>query len=213
MGSRIPYIGSRTIDKVSSNPLGVLSIVSQTMSLLIPASLMRHGSKMKSPSACLYALGSEAREDMACPLSMDEAHELEKMTRGQNAPLWPEERRERITASWLGDVVLRKAAATEKFLSSLVKLGNHSTRYINKGDDNEVNAASKYKELRGVEVHPVGLCVNPGTLFLGASPNSFVWDKRNEFGLVEVKYPASNGGGANCAASHPAMCLSLGKGS
>lgn len=78
---------------------------------------------------------------------------------------------------------------------------------MNMGHDNEVNATPKYKELRGAEVHPVGLCVNPSAPFLGASPDRLVWDKRNEFGLVEVKYPASNGAGANCAASHPAMCL------
>lgn len=101
----------------------------------------------------------------------------------------------------VGDVVLRKTAATEKLVSSFVKQGNHSTRYMNISHDNKVNAASKYKELRGAEVNPVGVCVNPGAAFLGASPDRLVWDKRNEFGLVEVKY----------SASHPAICLCLGK--
>lgn len=82
-----------------------------------------------------------------------------------------------------------------------MKQGNHSTRYMNMGHDNEVNAAPKYKELQGAEVHPAGLCVNPGALFLSASPDRLVWDKINEFGLVEVKY----------SASHPAICLCLGK--
>lgn len=136
----------------------------------------------------LHVLGGEEREGMACSVSMEEARELEKMTRGQNTPLWQEERRKRITASRFGDVVLRKAAVNEKFIASFVKQGNHTTRYMNMGHDNEANAIAKYKALRGVEVHPVGLCVNPGAPFLGASPDGLVWDKsNNEFGLVEVK--------------------------
>ncbi|XP_077548147.1 uncharacterized protein LOC144160941 [Haemaphysalis longicornis] len=136
----------------------------------------------------LYVLGGEIREDMACSLSMEEAHELEKMTRGQNTPLWLEERKKRITASRFGDVVLRKAAVSEKFIASFLKQGNCTTHYMKVGHDNEENAISKYKELRGVEVHPVGLCVNPGAPFLGASPDGLVWDKtNNDFGLVEVK--------------------------
>lgn len=84
----------------------------------------------------LYVLGGKVREDMACSLSMEEAHELEKMTRGQNTPLWLEERQKRITASRFGDVDLRKAAVNEKFIASFMKQGTHSTHYMKIGDDN-----------------------------------------------------------------------------
>lgn len=137
----------------------------------------------------LYALGGEVREGMACSLSLEEAHELEKMTRGQDTPLWHEERKKRLTASRFGEIVLRKSAVNEKFIASfLTKASNRTTRYMRSGQENEANGIAKYKEHHGVEVYKVGLCVNPGAPFLGASPDGLVWDKRNDdYGLVEVK--------------------------
>lgn len=89
IGSHLPYIGSQTIDKVSSNPLRGLSIVAQTISLLIGTCQPNETWIDEGPiSLPLYALGGEARKDMAYSLAMEEVHELE-------------EQRKRITASWL----------------------------------------------------------------------------------------------------------------
>lgn len=133
----------------------------------------------------------QTQEDMsACALSLEEAHALEEMTRGQSSvPLWHEERKKRITASRFRDVVTRKAPVTEKFVASI--RGSRSapaTKFMKAGLENEASAINKYKDLQNVEVFPIGLCVNPSVPFLGASPDGLVLDKTTgEHGLVEIK--------------------------
>ncbi|KAL1482013.1 hypothetical protein MTO96_034071 [Rhipicephalus appendiculatus] len=56
------------------------------------------------------------------------------------------------------------------------------------GMENESSVIKRYKQLRNVDVHAVGLCVNPGAPFLGASPDGLVWYRGiSDYGLLEVK--------------------------
>lgn len=143
---------------------------------------------LRLPLAVLWGSPTDSTTD--CCLTLDEAHELELKTRDQaDVQLWYEERAKRITASRFGDIVNRKAPVTEKFCVSLFSSRHTaSTKHMRMGKDNEASALARYKKAKGVNVYPVGLCVNPGIPTLGASPDGLVWDPDvGEFGLVEVK--------------------------
>ncbi|XP_064457136.1 uncharacterized protein LOC135367975 [Ornithodoros turicata] len=122
-------------------------------------------------------------------LSLKEAQELEKLTRGQGSnELWIKERSTRVTASHFGDVVRRKAPINQKMIDRIFCKKSHSTKYMRIGQENENPALQRYKQARSVDVFPVGLCVNPGIPDLGASPDGLVYERdTGDYGLVEVK--------------------------
>lgn len=134
----------------------------------------------------------ESFEYVSCAarhITLLEAHELEKKTRGQSSMgLWHAERENKVTASKFGSVIKRKAPVTSKFLKDIFGSKSGCTRQMREGLENEDAALSRYMRKANVEVRRVGLCVNPGIPLLGASPDGVVWEHATkQYGLVEVK--------------------------
>ncbi|XP_074645883.1 uncharacterized protein LOC141902143 [Tubulanus polymorphus] len=124
---------------------------------------------------------------------------LEHETRMQrDSSLWFNERQYRLTASNFGLVLNRKAAPTEKFLSSLItKKDLSSIAAIQYGIDNEPFALSKYRNYmansgKHVDVLPCGLAMNRSFSWLGATPDGkIIVADTQSYGLLEIKCPYS----------------------
>lgn len=128
--------------------------------------------------------------------TLPDCRALEKATREQSkCELWLTSREPLLTASQFGNVVNRKSNFKDDQIVAFFTAGRGSfaTAAMKFGMDHENQACKKYEDL-----HPncilflVGLVVNPGLPFMGASPDRVVYDSElMEFGLVEVKVAAS----------------------
>jgi len=101
-----------------------------------------------------------------------EAVDIECKTREQsNCPLWFQERKCRVTASQMSQIVNRRAPATAKFTDSIFKATAFHTATTSYGLANETVAKQKYLAANPFHhLHTIGLVINPQFPFLAATP-------------------------------------------
>ena len=126
-------------------------------------------------------------------LTLHEVKKFEEQTRLQSqTPLWYKIRKNRITASKIGEIFKRR-----KDESSLVQR-LQSTRHVmttamKQGLASEPVAATCYAEVHQnkVNLYPCGVVVNPWAPWLAASPDRKVYfpERFPAFGLLEIKCP------------------------
>lgn len=97
--------------------------------------------------------------------SLRDAEKIEKGTVDQaNCELWFKERRDRLTASQLGEICKRKKNVNEIFLRNIFPSSNNtfSTSATSYGKGNENSAKRKYLEsFQERHIHDCGLVINP----------------------------------------------------
>ncbi|KAJ8309693.1 hypothetical protein KUTeg_011558 [Tegillarca granosa] len=118
--------------------------------------------------------------------------EIEQTTRGQhNNTDWYRYRGERITASQMHQVVLRKKKPTDALLKSLFSTSTFTCAATEYCITREKSAKAQYtieKSTNNIHLHDCGLVINNEFPFLAATPDAKVCDK-NECGLLEIKCP------------------------
>ena len=92
-----------------------------------------------------------------------------------------------------GQVIKRKAAVTEKFLTELFQGKTIQTPAMKYGLTSEIRAAKEYIDCgQNKTMYKSGLVVNPAFCWLGASPDGIIYDPsmgENPFGIFEAKCP------------------------
>ena len=134
-------------------------------------------------------------------LNENDATSLKKDTVSQRSSnRWWKERRPRITASQLGDILVRKSV-TKPFLERLVNdcnpnSTNNLPEPLKHGIEHESAALQQYTNYMKHNGHPVktftsGFIVNPSYPFLGCSPDGKVIDETEDspYGILEIKCP------------------------
>ena len=109
---------------------------------------------------------------------------------------WHEERKRRITASRVGEIVRRKVSIKveplgRRYLYPTFK-GSKATRHGNKNEDlaiGEYVARHNNSSSVAIEVVKTGLHIYPSKSWLAASPDGFVLQDKQVVGVVEVKNP------------------------
>ncbi|XP_031348053.1 uncharacterized protein LOC116174268 [Photinus pyralis] len=130
-----------------------------------------------------------------CQINLSQAQDLFKNTTTQSvSERWKKERSKRITASNFYEIIRRKASVTNAFVNKIFKCTEiRQTADMALGLANEERALEKYKiskNLVGEEiskVFDVGLVVNPGCPFLGATPDKLVQFTSGNNVLIEIK--------------------------
>ena len=111
-------------------------------------------------------------------LELDDIYQIEKKTQLQSeSPLWHKIRSNRITASKIHDIYVRKVNF-ESLVLRLKSTGHRATQAMKDGLADEPKAASKYEEIRKrqVNIYPCGLVINYWTPWVAASPDRKVYD-------------------------------------
>jgi len=123
-------------------------------------------------------------------ISEEEVRDIEAATRGQAASrIWKEQRRIRITASRVGDVVnateRRDMEALVRSVIRPVKFDSAATRH---GRKYESVALDRFAKLYGAAVSQCGLFIHKERPYLAASPDGLL----NQDTVIEVKCPYTN---------------------
>ena len=144
--------------------------------------------KLLEPVYSHVLLHTQANVLDSLKVSTKQAHQIEQETRDQSCnPFWHELRKRRLTASNFKRVCSRRSNS-ESLVNQLQKKTVQTTAM--KYDlEHETDAAQLYVNTRIVNVYRTGFVVNPGSPYLGASPDFLVYDpSRDEvFGLLEIK--------------------------
>jgi putative phage-type endonuclease len=126
-------------------------------------------------------------------LSQHNITKFEISTRLQNrSSLWYKLRRDRVTASNIGDIFKRKK--NESTLVKRLKSTRHvTTAAMRQGIALEPTAANEYakKNDNQINLYPCGLIICPKSPWLAASPDRKVYNPQRfpPFGLLEIKCP------------------------
>jgi putative phage-type endonuclease len=131
-------------------------------------------------------------------MSAADCRKLERDTATQsNSTLWHDERKLRVTASNVGDI-LRRKSRHRKFVEDRLVVTKDLSHVpaIAWGRQHEDEAAKAYHRYmqnigRPVTLKTCGMVVNPDFPWLAASPDRLVVDSSVGYGLVEVKCPYS----------------------
>ena len=126
-------------------------------------------------------------------LSITEASRFESQTRSQSQnPFWYKLRKNRITASKVGEIFKRKKEPTA-LINRLKSTRHVMTSAMKQGLASEPTAAAAYIKIKGnrVNLYPCGVVVNVWAPWLAASPDRKVYnpDMIPPFGLLEIKCP------------------------
>lgn len=100
---------------------------------------------------------------------------------------WLEERRKLLTASFFGQVCLRKPQTSCQSLVKSMLYSNFNNDALQYGIDNESEALCCMEEIIGDKIEKCGLYIDCKLPYLGATPDGLVSD----YGIVEVKCPSS----------------------
>ena len=142
----------------------------------------------------LQQLQSRYLDNKIC-ISTEQIESIEKATQNQtSSPLWYEERRCRLTASNIHQVVKRNTKLPVcKLVSRLLYGGFKGNEYTRHGLAEEeatikdYTAHMKEKGTTSIAVEPCGFRIHPQHHWLGASPDGVVCVEGKRAGLVEVK--------------------------
>ncbi len=141
-----------------------------------------------------YSIGFQLPNSVL--LSLSESHELFRKTLGQSSnETWKRKRTLRLTASNFGKILNRKHDYSDSFIQAICHpLDISNNPWVKYGNENEGKVADLYKESmhsegKQVELHNVGLCVNPTLPHLGTSLDRGVFDPSSDdvYGGLEVK--------------------------
>ena len=130
-------------------------------------------------------------------LSMPEIRKFEEQTRLQShSRLWYKLRRNRITASKVGDIN-RRRKDFDTLAKRLKSTRQVTTAAMREGLASEPVAARCYAETaqnKSVNIYPCGIIVNFWSPWLAASPDRKVYkpERYPPFGLLEIKCPQVN---------------------
>ena len=119
----------------------------------------------------------------------EESQQYQLDTQDQNRNQeWHNLRKQRRTASIFKDITSRRGNY-QKLAADLLKRRVPKTAAVRFGLENESEAAREYSQRYAVDVHPVGLVINPSRSFLGCSPDRRVFDPEADpqWGLLEFK--------------------------
>ena len=127
---------------------------------------------------------------------------------------WHEERKRRITASRVGEIIRRKVSIkveplVHRYLYPIFK-GSKATRHGNKNEDlaiGEYVARHNNSSSVAIEVVKTGLYIHLSKSWLAASPDGLVLQDKQVVGVVEVKNPLVRDTLINVAQSKKAFCL------
>lgn len=125
-------------------------------------------------------------------LTWPQSHLIEEATKSQSAtPEWHLLRKERVTASYFGQVCRVREVRTAENLAERMIRGVRQTAHMKRGLDMETGAIKDYVAKKNVNVTKCGLIIHPDALWLGTSPDGITYDPLEipSFGLVEVKCP------------------------
>lgn len=132
-------------------------------------------------------------------LTSEQIRELERNTKEQHeSSLWFSARRYRLTASIFGRIYqMLPTTHPDSLVKQLLQSNQFSTKATEWGKKNEPVALEKYKDHQMKSGHndliisKAGFVVCEDQPFLGASPDSYVFDPScvKQFGLAEVKCP------------------------
>lgn len=97
---------------------------------------------------------------------------LERETQQAKSQLWYSERRKRITASNVGRICkMRTTTSCKKIVHELLYgFNNHKLKAVEYGRVMESVAKEKFNLNFGLNIQPVGLCVDSEVPYLAASP-------------------------------------------
>ena len=126
-------------------------------------------------------------------LDLQESYRFEKHTRLQsNNPLWYKIRKNRLTASNIGEIYKRKKDPST-LVTRLKSTRKVTTAAMRHGLESEPTAATAYATYKDskVNLYPCGVVVSVTSPWLGASPDRKVYNPEMypPFGLLEIKCP------------------------
>ncbi|KAL2088077.1 hypothetical protein ACEWY4_016905 [Coilia grayii] len=123
---------------------------------------------------------------------MEMAHKIEISTRAQSKDHdWHMLPQTRMTSSRFREVCHVRGHSSGESLAQRMIRGTRQTGSMRRGSEMEFQATKEYVQCNNVNYAPCGLVLHPVAPWLGASPDSLVYDPTATpcYGLVEIKCP------------------------